>query len=156
MRSWFGLHPRATLCRLLLLLVLAWVIRQRVWMPALISGQSMLPTLKSGQIVGINKLAYWSRPPERGDIIAIWTGGELMVKRVIGLPGDEIALRDGTLYLNGSPFQEPYVKFNEPRTIAPGKIGPGRFVVAGDNRPHTLVAVICQERIAGRLIFSPY
>ena len=95
-RPWFGLHPRATLCRLLLLLVLAWITRQRVWSLMLISGDSMLPTLHGGQIVGINKLAYCVRPPERGDIVAIWTGEELIVKRIVGLPGEEIALRDGT------------------------------------------------------------
>jgi len=151
-RPWFGLHPRATLCRLLLLLVLAWITRQRVWSLMLISGDSMLPTLHGGQIVGINKLAYCVRPPERGDIVAIWTGEELIVKRIVGLPGEEIALRDGTLYVNGSPLHEPYVKFNKHWTIAPGKISAGRFVVVGDNRPHTLVAVVSRERIVGRLI----
>jgi signal peptidase I len=51
----------------------------------------MLPTLKAGQIVGLNKLAYLHRRPGRGDIVAFWTGKELFVKRVIALPGEESA-----------------------------------------------------------------
>jgi len=118
------------------------IIRQWVWSPTLINGNSMLPALHGGQIVGINKLAYVLRPPQRGDIIAIWTGKELMVKRIVGLPREQIALRDGTLYVNGGAFEEPYVKFNDHWDIAPGEIKPGCFLVAGDNRPHTLVAVV--------------
>ena len=151
-RPWFGLNPRAPLRWLLLFLVLALIIRGWVWSPTLITGNSMLPTLHGGQIVGINKLAYLFRPPQHGDVIAIWTGKELMVKRIVGLPGEEIALRDGTLYVNGTPFQESYVTPNDRSNIAPGQLSANRFVVAGDNRPHTLVAVVSRERIVGRLM----
>ena len=83
----------------LLALGVALAIRQWIWMPGLITGESMQPTLRSGQLVGINKLAYLFDMPRRGDIVEFWTGREFMVKRVLGLPGDQIALRDGIFYV---------------------------------------------------------
>lgn len=64
---------------------------------------SMEPKLKVGSSVFYNKLAYKKKAPERGDIIAFWSGeeGKLMSKRVIGLPGDTIEFHNGYVYING-------------------------------------------------------
>jgi signal peptidase I len=137
---------------LLLLLALVLLIRADVWMPLLITGESMLPTLHAGQIAGLNKLAYVRRPPERGDIVAVWTAQALIVKRIIGLPGEEISAQDGVFFINGQALAEPYVRFQDHWNIRPGKIAAGQFVVAGDNRAKTLLAVVARERILGRLI----
>jgi signal peptidase I len=129
--------------------------RQWVWMPALVTGESMEPTLRGGQLVGVNKLAYQLCGPRRGEIVEVRTGHDLMVKRVIGLPGESIALRDGKFYVNGVLLAEPYVRFQEVRTIAPGRLGPDCFVVAGDNRPQTVIAVVRRDRIVGRVTRKP-
>jgi signal peptidase I len=152
-RHWLRNHAEAVLRVVLLLLVLVLIVRRWVCCPILITGNSMLPTLRSGQLALLNKLAYRFRPPERGDIVSLWTGGELWTKRVLGLPGEEIEIRRGTIYVNGSPLREPYVRFNDSADIAPGKLGANRFVVAGDNRGPALIVVVSRERIVGRLMF---
>jgi signal peptidase I len=146
----FGLTPQAVLLRLLPLLLLVLIIRQWVWMPVLIRGESMLPTLRGGQLAGVNKLAYLFRPPRRGDIVEVWTGKDLIVKRVVGLPGEEVAARGGTLYVNGSPLPEPYA-IKRDWNVAAGKLDFNSFLVVGDNRFQTVAALVGRERIVGRL-----
>jgi signal peptidase I len=137
---------------LLLALGLALAIRQWIWVPGLISGESMQPTLRSGQLVWINKLVYFFDMPRRGDIVEFWTGREFMVKRVLGLPGDQIAVRGGIFYVNGTPLTEPYVQSKDNSNIAPGRLSPDHFVVAGDNRSQTIIAVVNRKRIVGRVL----
>ncbi len=113
----------------------------------------MQPTLRGGHLAGINKLAYRRRPPRRGDIVAIRTGRGLIVKRILGLPGEEIAMRDGVVYVNGQALAEPYVRFPGTGTTAPGRLGPNRCVVAGDCRLTSIIAVVSRDRIVGSLVF---
>jgi signal peptidase I len=115
----------------------------------------MCPTLHSGQFKGINKLAYHFAKPRRGDIVAVWTDHDLMVKRIIGLPGEEIECREGMFYLNGHPLAEPYVKLRGPTCIRGGKLRPDCFVVAGDNRSQSVLAVVRRARIIGRVAATP-
>jgi signal peptidase I len=122
-------------------------------MPTLIEGRSMLPTLAEGQVGGINRLAYRWREPKRGDLVAIWTGTEFMAKRVVGLPGERLAVRNGVLWVNGAPLAEPYVEFSDRwRQVREGTIEPGCMLVAGDNRSTSVIAVVGRDRIVGRLV----
>ena len=89
--------------------------------------------------------------PQRGDIVAFRTEPGLMVKRILGLPGEEIATRDGVFYVNGRPLAEPYIRFAGGATIAPGRLGPNRFVMAGDYRLGSEIAVVSRDRIVGRV-----
>jgi len=137
---------------LLVVLVAVLIVRHWVWMPVLIRGESMMPTLRDGQFVGINKLAYTFSPPECGDLVALWTGREIMIKRVVGLPGEEIAMRHGEVYRNGVRLEEPYVGFNtSSEEIMPGTIEANCYVVAGDNRTGSLTMVVGRGRIVGRV-----
>jgi signal peptidase I len=137
---------------LVLALALALAIRQWVWMPAFVIGESMKPTLRHGQWAGVNKLTYRFRPPRRGDIILVKSRLEVHAKRIVGLPGEEIAMRFGVVYVNGRPLAEPYVRLRGGATIAAGRLGADRFLVAGDNRPESIIAVVRRERIVGRLV----
>src|SRR5215467_1566500 len=121
-RLWCTLDFRGTLRCLLVLLVIILMMRHFVWTPVLIVGTSMLPTLRPGRIAGVNKLPCLLHPPQRGDIVLIWTGTEFMAKRIIGLPGEELAIKDGVLYLNGCAFPEPYVQFHDHSNITAGKV----------------------------------
>jgi signal peptidase I len=113
----------------------------------------MLPTLAEGEVGGINKLAYLWRKPERGDLVGIWTGTELMAKRVVGLPGERVAVHDGVLWVDGAPLAEPYVEFSDPwKQVREGTIEPGCFLVAGDNRSASVMALVGRSRIVGRLV----
>jgi signal peptidase I len=142
---------RKKLLRLSFLLALATVVRAWIWMPTLIVGNSMLPTFHTGQIAGVNKVIYLFEPPRRGDVIAAWTGKELMIKRVVGLPGDVVEVRDGIFFVGGLELAEKYPHCNDHSNIAPGQLGSNKFVLAGDNRPQSLIAVIDRSRIIGRL-----
>lgn len=104
----------------------------------LVEGSSMEPTLHNGQRLLINRLSYLSpTDPQRGDIIVFraWDQDEDYIKRVIGVPGDEIEIRGNEILVNGAMLDEPYLD----RTIDYGHIGPlvmapDFFYVMGDNR----------------------
>jgi signal peptidase I len=143
---------RKVLVRVLLLLASGVAIRGWIWMPALVVGNSMLPTLHTGEIVGVNKLIYLFQAPQRGDVVAAWTGKELMIKRVVGLPGDQLEVRDGIFYVDGLPLMETYPHCSDHSNINRARLGSGMFVLAGDNRPQSLIAIVNRDRIVGRLV----
>src|SRR5215204_6874665 len=78
-----------------------------------IPSESMVPTLEVGDRVFVNKFVYRFSEPERGDIIVFKSpenGEEDLIKRVIGLPGDHVALYDGDVYVNFERLAEPYIR----------------------------------------------
>jgi signal peptidase I len=134
-------------------IVVVWLVRQWVWEPVLIAGHSMEPTLHHGQLAGVNKLAYHLGPPRRGDIVVVRARRGLLAKRIVGLPEEEISARDGVFCVNGKPLPEPYVQLTHYWAIAPGRVPADCFVIAGDNRAESVVAVVQRRRLVGRLIF---
>jgi signal peptidase I len=130
-----------------------------VLIPVRTYGDSMLPTYHSGSFHLVNRLPYLFRQPARGDVIAVRMAGwrAVYVKRIVGLPGERIAFRDGMLLVNGRPLDEPYVqqraKWNMRETLLP----PGEFFVVGDNRGMRIdeheFGLVKRERIAGPLLF---
>jgi len=101
----------------------------------IIEQTSMTPTLVEGQRIFINKLVD---KPDRGDIIVFNNPDNqkntLLVKRVIGLPGEEIAVRSGVVYINNSPLTEAYIS-EMPHYTLPIQTVPDReYFVLGDNR----------------------
>lgn len=105
-----------------------------------VNGHSMSPTIRHGDRILVNKLAYGNKEPDRGDIVAFNVEGRrIFVKRVVGLPGDLIEVRNGVLYRDGKRIaNEPYVKFHPKvrgrRSYRPHTIQSGRLFVMGDNR----------------------
>jgi signal peptidase I len=102
-----------------------------------IEGRSMEPTLHDGQFLLVNKLAYRGfGEPQRGDVVVFeaWQQEKDFIKRVVGLPGDEIAIHDQLVYVNGSPLDEPYLDQDTVDTIGSITLGDGQYYVLGDNR----------------------
>jgi signal peptidase I len=101
-----------------------------------VDGFSMLPTLHDGEFVLVNKLAYrWDRPG-RGDIIVFrsTTSTDLdLIKRIMGLPGDKISIRDGHVTVNGQIVNEPYINA-VPNYGGDWQVPEGYLFVLGDNR----------------------
>lgn len=98
----------------------------------------MDPTIRSGEFVVINTLAYSLGPIRRGDIVAFRHDGtppEIFIKRIVGLPGETISIDRGQVSINGRLLREPYVKFSDMRSLAPTTIPAGELFVLGDNRP---------------------
>jgi signal peptidase I len=99
-------------------------------------GQSMEPNLHTDMRLVVEKLSYRLHAPEQGDIVVLRlrAGDELLIKRVIGLPGDEVAIHDGQVYINGQPLDEPYLDQDTRGNLAPRVVPPLHVFVMGDNR----------------------
>ncbi|MDH4228464.1 MAG: signal peptidase I [Nitrospirota bacterium] len=116
-----------------------------------IPGDSMSPTLEAGERVLVTIRATRDRAPQRGDIVVFAYPGEphrLLVKRVIGLPGDHIEIVDKSVYLNGKPTTVPLAWHSDPTTYPAGAnprdnmsgitVPRGHYFVLGDNRDQSL------------------
>ncbi len=102
----------------------------------LVDGASMEPTLVTGERVIVNRLSYKFSTPQRGDIIVFHpppNPSEEYIKRVIGLSGDAVQVKNGSVYVNGQLLQESYidVKTNYAGTW---QVPEGQLFVLGDNR----------------------
>ncbi len=101
-----------------------------------VDGFSMLPTLHDGEFVLVNKLAYRMGSPAHGDIIVFrsTTTTDLdLIKRIVGLPGDQISIGAGRVALNGQVLNEPYINA-EPNYGGNWQVPEGYLFVLGDNR----------------------
>ncbi|KPL84231.1 signal peptidase I [Thermanaerothrix daxensis] len=97
---------------------------------------SMQPTLKPGEFVIVNKVAYRTGQVQRGDVIVFrypMNPREDYIKRVIGLPGDHIEIQNGKVFVNGQALEEPYVAAS-PSYNGVWDVPPGQLFVLGDNR----------------------
>lgn len=122
-----------------------------------IEGTSMSPTLTNGDIVLLTKTISF----ERGDICGFAWNNKLLIKRVIGLPGDWIEMdKDGTVYLNGAPLDEPYanqISYGECDLEFPYQVPQEQYFVLGDMREssidsrNTLVGCVENEQILGKV-----
>ena len=95
---------------IVIVVFLAFVIVSSVGMKTSVVGDSMEPGLASGQEILINRVVYRLSSPKRGDVVVFLPNGNqnshFYVKRVVGLPGDRIQIRDGSVYVDGVPLQE--------------------------------------------------
>jgi signal peptidase I len=106
-----------------------------------IEGYSMEPTLHSGQYLIVNKALYrWISAPKRGDIIVLEPPRDRdrdYIKRVIGLPGELVEVKQGRVYINGKPLAEDYLTRLGSYTTQPVTLGPEEYYVLGDNRDNS-------------------
>ena len=122
------------------LLVRAYVVQQFA-----VEGESMLSTLNDGDRVLVNRLSYRLHDPRRGDVVVLkrFEGASAerdLIKRVIGLPGEEVEFRNCTVFINGQQLKEPYIDTelqgrdgcgqDQPKSIVPE----GTVFVLGDHR----------------------
>ena len=124
-----------------------------------IEGTSMEPTLSNGEIVLLTKTTRFGR----GELCAFTWNNKLLVKRVIGLPGDWIEMdTDGTIYLNGEQLDEPYVQqraFGECDLEFPFQVPQEQYFVVGDMRESSidsrtsLIGCIPKDQIVGKVFF---
>ena len=99
-------------------------------------GQSMEPTLYSSQRVVIEKVTYRFQGPRRGDIVVVESSrqAEMLIKRVIGLPGETVEVTDGRVYINGELLEESWAVKPGGGHHGPETIPPLHVFVLGDNR----------------------
>jgi signal peptidase I len=160
LRLLVGRRPKRTIVRLVILVVVVFVLFKFVFIGVRIEGISMEPTYHNGRIGLVERVAYRHSLPKRGDVVAIRIAGErrMYLKRVIGLPGERVAIHRGSVYINGEKLEEPYVRApREPWEEPEVRLGEHEYYVVGDNRSmpgrwheHGRVDA---SRIAGKLLF---
>ena len=158
---WFrmlvGKSPLTTLVRCAVVAALLLVTAKFVLLPVRVAGISMEPTFANNQFNLINRIAYLTGEPERGDIVGIRIAGNraLYMKRIIGLPGEIISIQGGQVHVDGSPLKETYVKKRANWNVAPVTLQPGEYYVIGDNREMAqddhLFGRVERSRIIGRV-----
>ncbi len=102
-----------------------------------VDGLSMEPRVHAGELVLINTLAYRFGPLRRGDVVAFRHDAattETYIKRIVGLPGERVAVRDGIVTIDGRQLAEPYVRFRDRRSAAAVLVPQRAYYVLGDNR----------------------
>jgi len=100
-------------------------------------GASMQPSFYEGERVVASKLAYKLHEPERGDVIVFLPPGNMeddLIKRIIGLPGEIVEVRDGVVYVDNTPLLEPYIKQTPNYTYSVEIVPENEYWVLGDNR----------------------
>lgn len=152
-------------------LVIAVVLYLFIMTPHEVIGSSMYPTYKNGEYLMANKIVYKFSKPSRGDVIIFKYSEEHdFIKRIIGVPGDEVMLKDGSYYINGKKLDESkYLStsiftnggsyMHEGQSI---KVGEGQYFVSGDNRPNSSdsreFGTISIDQIKGKawIVYYPF
>lgn len=140
--------------------------------PTIVKQTSMEDTLHENDYMILYRQAYKKHAPERGDIVIFQSSlvnedsgkDKLLIKRVIGLPGDEIKISDGMVYINGEAYDEDYLKdgytpaFDTPAEGKTYTVPDGTYFCMGDNRAGSVdsrrkeVGVIAEEDIKGKVV----
>lgn len=156
-RSFLAELPGLLLTALIIAVVIKTFLVQPFWIPS----ESMLPTIEVNDRVMVNKLAYNWGQPQRGDVVVFrdpreeeveesipeavvrsvleavgirTRGRDDLIKRVIGLPGETVEVRDNHIVINGTPIEEPYLPEVFMPDEPPISLGEGEVFVMGDNR----------------------
>lgn len=153
---------------ILLALLLAFAIDSFVIVNATVPTGSMENTIMPHDRIVAFRLSYLWGSPKRGDVAVFrYPDNEeiLYVKRIIGLPGDTVEVRDGSVYINGSttPLNEPYLKEIPVGSFGPYEVPVGSYFMMGDNRNNSLdsrywstTKYVSEDKILGKVIFKYY
>jgi signal peptidase I len=107
---------------------------------SVVRGRSMAPSIADGDRILVEPRSYLVGEVQRGDVVVLRSPVEPEVdyiKRVIGLPGDEVLIADERVWINGRLQREPYAIPARPGLFQWLRVQPGHFFVLGDNRPHS-------------------
>lgn len=135
-KPWWRETIETILWALALALILRTFVVQAFWIP---SG-SMIPTLEIGDRVLVAKFWYTFSEPKRGQIAVFKYPVDPQrdfVKRIIGLPGETVSMKDGMVYVDGKPVDDGYVRNHDYYDMEPVKVPKGQYFVLGDNRPNS-------------------
>lgn len=153
----------------LIIIIVVILIRSYIVTPVIVRGDSMYDTLKDGEILLLGKINYQISEIERFDIAVIKdVDNDYIIKRIIGLPGDDVEYKDNILYINGEKQEQNFTSDpTEDFTLEEvckihnvecnGKIPDGMYLVLGDNRDISadsrVKGLINRDQIQGQAIF---
>jgi len=138
-------------------LALALVVHLFLAQATIVYGQSMEPNLLERQRLIIDKISFRLHPPHRNDIVVLSLPGmdEMLVKRIVGLPGETIEIYKGVVYVNNEPLPEPFPHDGGLYSMPPLTLGPLSYFVLGDNRDNSndsrSFGPVKREHILGRV-----
>lgn len=144
----------------LVIIVVVILFRTFIATPVRVEGSSMVPTLKDGDILVLNKLSHNYK---RFDIVVVSTNKSKIVKRIIGMPGENIEYKDNILYIDGKVIEDKTVEATDDFTLKElygmNRIPDGYYFVMGDNRDGSSdsrdyrIGLIKKDNILGKTIF---
>lgn len=152
--------------RLLIIVVVLVLLRAYVLIPIQVDGPSMLPNFREHSIHVVNRLAYLRHEPQRGDVVAIRYSGVgrlsgnsvILMKRIVGLPGETIEFHEGKVFIDGRMLPEPYVRSDSDWDFKPdhSHLGEDEYYFVGDNRSmpasNHYQGSARRERIIGKVV----
>ncbi len=148
---------------LLIAIGLALVIIVFLYQPVKVEGTSMAPLLSDQERIFINKFVYRFEPIQRGDVVVFWyplDHSKSFIKRVVGLPGETVEIRQGVLYVDGKVVHEPYVppQYEDLSDFGPVRVQPDNYFVMGDHRISSndsrVFGPVASRFIYGRAVFA--
>jgi len=128
----------------LVLIVVVMRVAMDMFLPRyVVDGASMEPNFHTNERVIVDRITMVLGGPSRGDVVVLdspTSSDELLIKRVIGLPGEQIVIDDGYVYVNGTPLNEPYITelCTYPSCEGTWELSDDEYFVLGDNRMHSL------------------
>lgn len=131
-----------------------------IFWPLKVSGLSMEDTLQDGNRIAVSRVFSFFQEPSRGDIVVcrIKKEGktEIVVKRVIGLPGEALSIHDGKVFINGNQLDEPYLEEDATMGNQDLVLEPGCYFIMGDNRgvsyDSRALGPVYREQIVGKVV----
>lgn len=130
--------------------------------PVKVEGTSMLPRLVDQERIFVNRFIYRFSEIHRGDIVVFWypkDRSKSFIKRVLGVPGDQVEIRRGSVYINGSKVEEPYLdpQFRDWDSLGRRIVPPDHYFVLGDHRSSSNDSrnwgFVPRELIYGKAVF---
>lgn len=143
----------------LVVIVLVLLIKTFIVSPIRVNGDSMYNTLHDQDIMILNEMKYYFSEIERFDIVVIKQEDEYLIKRVIGLPGETVECKNGTIYVDGKKIKDKY-GYTETSDFDRVKVGKDEYFVLGDNRGDSLdsrtFGTFNKKEIKGKASFTIY
>jgi signal peptidase I len=124
--------------------IVAFLINRFVFMFAFVPTGSMKPTIMEKDRIIVDRISLLFNEIERGDIVVFEAnatqGAKLLVKRVVGLPGETVEIKEGKVFINEEPFDEEYVYYPDDMSMEKIEIGEDNYLMLGDNRSNSFDA----------------
>src|SRR5436190_7881674 len=133
-----------------------------LYQPVKVEGTSMMPQLLDQERIFINKFVYKFETIQRGDVVVFWyplDPSKSYIKRVVGLPGETVSIRDGRVYVDDLPVKEPYVppEYLDHQSYPPSYVEPDHYYVLGDHRESSndsrVWGTVDRKYIYGKAVF---
>ena len=133
-----------------------------LYQPVKVEGTSMLPELRDQERIFVNKFVYRISEINRKDIVVFWYPNDTSksyIKRIIGMPGDTVEIKDGVVYINNKPLQESYIDptYMDRRSYPLKTVTAGYYYVLGDHRNQSndsrMWGLVPEKYIYGKAVF---